>query len=60
MVESVTSAAAYIPRVYFTDSNGDAVTSIYNAGGNPQYKYYYAHASDLVNAMAQAKEHFAS
>lgn len=44
---------AYIPRIYFVSPNGDVLPDVYNRGGSPQYKYYYAHAASIVPSMEE-------
>merc|ERR1711915_468383 len=45
----------YIPRIFFLSSDGEIKSELYNAAGNPQYKYYYASASQVVTAMEEAQ-----
>eukprot|EP01006_Ploeotia_vitrea_P055033 TRINITY_DN67949_c5_g7_i1.p1 TRINITY_DN67949_c5_g7~~TRINITY_DN67949_c5_g7_i1.p1 ORF type:complete len:177 (-),score=23.15 TRINITY_DN67949_c5_g7_i1:89-619(-) len=40
----------YIPRILFFDYQG-GLMEVINTGGNPEYKYYYSKAQDVINAM---------
>jgi protein-disulfide reductase (glutathione) len=43
----------YIPRVIFSDSSGKVRPELHE-GANPQYKYYYSEATQIVAAMKSA------
>eukprot|EP00047_Mylnosiga_fluctuans_P002660 m.225405 g.225405 ORF g.225405 m.225405 type:complete len:154 (+) comp11259_c0_seq1:41-502(+) len=44
----------YIPRILFGDADGTVNADIFNAGGNPRYKYYYSDAESIAKAMKTA------
>jgi len=47
---------AYIPRIFFLSPDGKVLTDVYNRGGNPQYKYFYGHASTVVPFMEEVSK----
>jgi len=44
----------YIPRILFFDTTGEIRKDIYNEAGNPNYKFYYPKADDVVSGMKNA------
>jgi protein-disulfide reductase (glutathione) len=48
----------YIPRIFFLAPDGEVAPEIINAGGNPQYKYYYANEQQLLTSMQTALSFF--
>ncbi|EDQ88428.1 uncharacterized protein MONBRDRAFT_37391 [Monosiga brevicollis MX1] len=48
----------YIPRIIFTDAQGEVVDSIYNSAGSPKYKYYYTDGQSVAAGMKSAIKHF--
>jgi protein-disulfide reductase (glutathione) len=45
---------SYYPRILFMDGNEVVDTSLYNRGGNPEYKFFYPSADDLLEGMRLA------
>eukprot|EP01098_Paradermamoeba_levis_P008070 TRINITY_DN3357_c0_g1_i4.p1 TRINITY_DN3357_c0_g1~~TRINITY_DN3357_c0_g1_i4.p1 ORF type:complete len:202 (-),score=91.73 TRINITY_DN3357_c0_g1_i4:75-611(-) len=41
----------YAPKIIFADPDGEIRKDIFNAIGNPEYKYYYFREDQIVNAM---------
>lgn len=50
----------YIPRILFLTPQGEVMSEVVHAGGNPKYKYYYAEPRSIVTAMADAKAQVAA
>ena len=44
----------YVPRILFFEPNGDVRDDIINRDGNPQYKYFYTSAENVVSGMKNA------
>lgn len=38
----------YIPRVFFTNPNGNIMYDVYNNKGDPRYKYFYTSDQELI------------
>lgn len=47
---------AYVPRILFTDADGQVRPDIFNVDGNMEYKYYYANPSLIVKSMTRTLE----
>ncbi|KAJ1170162.1 hypothetical protein NDU88_002043 [Pleurodeles waltl] len=46
----------YIPRILFMDPSGIIHPEITNTKGNPNYKYFYSSADQVVHSMKEAQE----
>lgn len=44
----------YIPRILFLNPAGEVMTDVFNAAGNPKYKYYYTDGESIATAMHTA------
>ncbi|RNA02100.1 thioredoxin domain-containing 12 [Brachionus plicatilis] len=56
--KSYTPDGNYIPRIFFLNSAGGPRHDIYNENGNPDYKYFYSNADQVVHSMEKAIEIF--
>ncbi|EEB19223.1 thioredoxin domain-containing protein 12 precursor, putative [Pediculus humanus corporis] len=41
----------YIPRIFFTNPNGNILYEIFNTKGDPRYKYFYTTDAELIPNM---------
>ncbi|XP_075877911.1 thioredoxin domain-containing protein 12 [Nelusetta ayraudi] len=46
----------YIPRIIFLDPRGTVHAEITNKNGNPNYKYFYSNAEQVVSSMKEAQD----
>ncbi|KAM9427081.1 thioredoxin domain-containing protein 12 [Salvelinus alpinus] len=54
--EAYSPDGGYIPRILFLDPSGKVHPEITNKNGNPNYKFFYSNADQVVSAMKQAQE----
>ncbi|KAF7705924.1 thioredoxin domain-containing protein 12 [Silurus meridionalis] len=46
----------YIPRILFLDPSGKVRPEITNKNGNPNYKFFYSNADQVITSMKEAQE----
>ncbi|KAK3233643.1 hypothetical protein CYMTET_56070 [Cymbomonas tetramitiformis] len=56
--EQWTEDGAYVPRLFFLSPQGDVMHSIINSQGNPKYKYFYMHLTQVKASMRKALRMF--
>ena len=49
---------SYIPRVFFLDPDGQVLSEMTNANGNPNYKYYHYQVSTILESMKKVLQDF--
>merc|ERR1711971_220339 len=49
---------SYIPRVFFLNHEGQVLSEITNANGNPNYKYYHYQVSTILESMQKVLKDF--
>ncbi|KAL4608284.1 thioredoxin domain-containing protein 12 [Arapaima gigas] len=54
--EAFSPDGGYIPRILFLDPSGNVRSEITNKNGNPNYKYFYSNADQVVTMMKEAQE----
>lgn len=50
---------AYIPRLFFLNSQGEIMSEITNENGNPKYQYYYYNADTVIESMKKVAKNLA-
>ncbi|KAK3567936.1 hypothetical protein QTP86_027275 [Hemibagrus guttatus] len=46
----------YIPRILFLDPSGKVRPELTNKNGNPNYKFFYSNADQVIASMKEAQE----
>ncbi|ETE73335.1 Thioredoxin domain-containing protein 12 [Ophiophagus hannah] len=54
--EAFSPDGGYIPRILFMDPSGKIHPEIINEKGNPNYKYFYTSADQVIQGMKVAQE----
>ncbi|XP_078526815.1 thioredoxin domain-containing protein 12 [Lissotriton helveticus] len=54
--EAFSPDGGYIPRILYMDPSGVIHPEITNTKGNPNYKYFYSSADQVVHSMKEAQE----
>ncbi|KAA0718949.1 Thioredoxin domain-containing protein 12 [Triplophysa tibetana] len=54
--EAFSPDGGYIPRILFLDPTGQVHSEITNKNGNPNYKYFYSNADQVVDSMKEGQE----
>lgn len=54
--EQFSPDGGYIPRIIFLDPSGKVRSEITNKNGNPNYKYFYSNADQVLSGMKEAQE----
>ncbi|XP_024137850.1 thioredoxin domain-containing protein 12 isoform X1 [Oryzias melastigma] len=54
--EAFSPDGGYIPRILFLDPSGAVRPEIVNKNGNPNYKYFYSNAEQVLSGMKEAEE----